>query len=154
MANKIQVPGVAQSHGIDYGDYLYDPGVYRVKINNVSYRDHDSKPLSMCRVNTTMISGPKQENGDKPDNRRFQYVIFFLHEDHPSYSEEMNERAVGEFKALCDAAGVKPTKDDSVDLEKFAGAEVSMRLSQRIDKRSGKPQVQVNQIAASEDDIS
>lgn len=153
MANRMTVPGISQSHGIQRGDYLFDAGDYKVKLRPLSENTPEGKNMTIYQIQGKVLDGPKQSDGESVKGRLIRLPIFFLHEDHPSYSPDLEERSIGQLAQLCAAAGVKPNKNDEIDFEKFADQEVWIRLYHRADKRTGEPRMNIGDIQADKSDL-
>jgi hypothetical protein len=79
--------------------------------------------------------------------------IFFLHEDHPSYNEEMDMRSLGELKSCAVAAGAKYDKSDNLDLDSFVDAEIWVRVTQNVNKKTGEPKNRIVAYAVDKADL-
>jgi hypothetical protein len=153
MANKVQFPGLGKSAGIDRGDYLFDKGDYKIKFMRPRYSEIEEKHLSIFNVKGRILDGPKQDNGDDVKNRMLDVPIFFLHEDHPSYNEEMDMRSLGELKSCAVAAGAKYDKSDNLDLDSFVDAEIWVRVTQNVNKKTGEPKNRIVAYAVDKADL-
>lgn len=153
MADKVQFPGLGKSAGIDRGDYLFDKGVYKLKVMRPRYSEIEEKSLSIFNVKGKVLEGPKQSDGEDAKGRLMDIPIFFLHTDHRSYNEEMDMRATGELKSFVVACEAKYDKNDNLDLDSFAEAEIWVSVTQNIQKNTGQPRNRIVAYAKNKADL-
>lgn len=144
---KMTIEGLHESDG-QQGFPALDSGSYRVEINSVEEEEKDTDKGSYTRINfvTTVVEGPEQEkSGSDPNGQKIFHAIYLLHPDHTSY-EKGRHFGVNQFKAMCNATGVKVTSGDNVSLDDFVGKEVIFRVGKR--EYEGEEQNEVKRVKA------
>jgi hypothetical protein len=129
---KMTVEGLHDADG-QQGFPALDSGWYKVEINQVEEEERENQKGTMTRINfvTTVLEGPEQErDGSDPNGQKIFHSIYLLHPDHSGY-EKGRFLGVNQFKAVCNAAGVKVTSGDNVNLDDFVGKEVLFRVGKR-----------------------
>lgn len=133
----------------EMGPPVFAPGNYLVEINKYE-KDDEKENMEGYKFWTTIIEGPDQEDGDASDGQTFFFSTYVPDEGHPSYSDQWRKRSLNQLKALLNAADIKVTGTDKVNIEDVVGQQVVFTLAIYKSKKDGTRQNAVNAVKSAE----
>jgi hypothetical protein len=140
------ITGLSDARG-ELGPPVFVPGDYLVEITKYE-KDDEKDNMAGYKFWTTIHEGPDQEDDRDPNGETFFFSVWIPEEGHPSYSDSWYKRSVNQLKVLLNAAGVKITGTDKVNIEEVVGEQVVFTLAVFKSKKDGTRQNAVNNIKA------
>jgi hypothetical protein len=123
---KMTIEGLHEASAKQGFDPLVN-GDYVVEIVGVETSRSKNDDCDMFNFQAVVQDGPEQdEDGTVADGRRVFHRIVLMDTDHPK--AEYRYIGLGQFKALAEAAGVKITSGDNINVDDFIGQEVVFQL--------------------------
>lgn len=123
---KAKVPGLGKSTGIKPRTFEpYAEGKYLMTVDEVQWISNPEKHYEMLKIKF-LIEQTSAENirdGKAYDviGKPYFHNLTWLHEDHNSFNEEMNDARTDEYKTLLDLAGVDVPRGDASPHDELVG---------------------------------